>query len=76
MLCVNVVLFCNLIGSTRARCRKSTIFSIDFTRLSPLPFLRKGPGNKAICNVPSERSTALHKYALPYLSEIYWRPLK
>ena len=78
MSCVNVVLFCNLIGTTRARCRKSTTFPTDFTRLSPPPFLRKEPGNKTICNVPSEQSTVPHNYALPHISEIpvYWRPLK
>ena len=37
MSCVHVVLFCNLIGTARARRRKSTTFPADITRLSPLP---------------------------------------
>ena len=36
---VHVVSFCNLIGSARARRRKSTTFPADVTRLSPPPRL-------------------------------------
>ena len=47
---VNVVLFCNLIGTARARRRKSTTFPADVTRLSPPPhFLRREPGDEATC---------------------------
>ena len=42
---VHVVLFCNLIGTARARHRKLTTFPVDVTRLSPL--LRREPGNIA-----------------------------
>ena len=45
---VHVVLFCNLIGTARARRRKSTSFPADVTRLSPPPsFSRREPGDEA-----------------------------
>ena len=47
MSCVHVVLFCNLIGTDRARRRKSTAFPSDVTRLSPPTFLKRELGNKA-----------------------------
>ena len=54
---VHVVSFCNLIGTARARRRKSTTFPADVTRLSPHPsFLRREPGDEAKpdhCNVLS-----------------------
>ena len=37
---VHMVSFCNLIGTARARCRKSTTFPMDVTRLSPPPCFR------------------------------------
>ena len=36
---VHMVSFCDLIGTTRARCRKLTTFPADSTRLSPPPSL-------------------------------------
>ena len=46
---VNMVSFCNLIGTARARRRKSTTFPADVTRISPPPpsFLRREPGDDA-----------------------------
>ena len=44
---VHVVSFCNLIGTTRARWRKSIAFPVDVTRLSPPLFLRREPGDEA-----------------------------
>ena len=37
MSCVHVVLFCNLIGTAKARQWNSTTFPMDVTRLSPPP---------------------------------------
>ena len=44
---VHVVLFCDLIGTTKARRQKSTAFPPDVARLSPPPFLRRKPEDKA-----------------------------
>ena len=60
---VHVVTFCNLIGTARARRRKSTTFPADVTRLSPPPsFLRREPGDEAkvsqaSCNRQTDRHT-------------------
>ena len=42
---VTMVSFCNLIGT--ARWQKSTTFLVDVTRLSPPPFVRRGPRDEA-----------------------------